>query len=114
MIEVMIAVLLTAIAVIGIVALYRVQARSSGYSRRSTEAAVLAADKMEYLRTTIAPTSGTEAGLDARGVAGGLFDRTWTVTQPTTTSWKLEVGVSWDDDGTTRTVTLHSLRGLGL
>src|SRR5687768_7592670 len=82
MIEVMIAVLLTAIAVIGIVGLYRVQARSSSYSRRSTEAAVLAADKMEELRTTNAPTSSlADEDIDAQGRASGTgpYTRRWFV-----------------------------------
>lgn len=114
MIEVMIAVLLTAIAVIGIVGLYRVQTRSSGYSRYSTEASVLAADKMEQLRTVAitGPSTGAETGpIDARGQlgAGGIFDRSWTITA-LGTQWKLEVTVQWDDDGQTRSVVLHSLR----
>jgi prepilin-type N-terminal cleavage/methylation domain-containing protein len=110
MIEVMIAVLLTAIAVIGIVGLYRVQTRSAGYSRYATEAAVLAADKLEQLRTiTMVAGPGSESNIDARGKAGGIFDRSWVIA-PVGTQWKLEVTVSWDDDGQTRTVTLHSLR----
>ena len=116
MIEVMIAVLLTAIAVIGVVGLYRVQTRSSGYSRFSTEASVLAADKMEQLRTiAIVPPGGTfvEPGgnIDARGQtgAGGIFERSWVIA-PSGTQWKLEVTVQWDDDGQTRSVVLHSLR----
>ena len=113
MIEVMIAVLLTAIAVIGIVGLYRVQTRSSGYSRYSTEASVLAADKMEQLRTVAIATELTPnadaSPIDARGQAGGIFNRSWTIT-PVGTQYKLEVTVTWDDDGQTRTVKLHSLR----
>jgi Tfp pilus assembly protein PilV len=114
MVEVMIAVMLTAIAVIGIVGLYRVQTRSSGYARLATEASVLAADKLETLRTVITPVSGTEAGVDARGKVGvgGPYTRTWTVTQPVTSQWNLEVEVAWDDDGTPRTVKLHAIRGL--
>ena len=111
MIEVMIAVLLTAIAVIGIVGLYRVQTRSAGYSRYATEASVLAADKLEQLRTiaiTVAST-GSETGLDSRGKAGGIFNRSWVIAA-SGTQWKLEVTVGWDDDGQARTVTLHSLR----
>ena len=114
MIEVMIAVLLTAIAVIGIVGLYRVQTRSSGYSRFSTEASVLAADKMEQLRTIAITAAGTgaESGpIDARGQtgAGGIFDRSWVIAA-SGSQWKLEVTVQWDDDGQTRSVVLHSLR----
>lgn len=114
MIEVMIAVLLTAIAVVGVIGLYRVQTRSSGYSRNATEASVLAADKLETLRTTVLPTSGSETGVDARGKVGvgGPYTRTWTVTQPVTTQWNLRVDVAWSDDGNTRTVTLHAIRGL--
>lgn len=112
MIEVMVAVLLTAIAVIGVVGLYRVQTRSSGYSRFATEASVLAADKMEQLRTATITTAftGSETGLDARGQAGGIFDRAWDVTADGS-GWHLQVTVGWDDDGTNRSVVLHSLRG---
>lgn len=115
MIEVMIAVLLTAIAVIGIVGLYRVQTRSAGYSRYATEASVLAADKMEQLRTKVITTdifpAVSDGPLDARGVptATGMFTRSWTATNAGG-FWDLEVRVSWNDDGTPRNVTLHSLR----
>lgn len=115
MIEVMIAVLLTAIAVIGIVGLYRVQTRSSSYSRRATEAVVLAGDKMEVLRTIPIPTSSTtDEELDATGaiVAGpGPYTRRWTVV-PGLTSYDILVEVDWDDDGTARTTRLRSFRGM--
>lgn len=115
LIEVMMAILLTAIAVIGIVGLYRVQTRSSSFSRRTTEASVLAADKMEALRTTNLPISGTETALlDARGIAGGpgaIFDRSWTVVSNGVVH-ELSVIVAWDDDGTDQKVTLRSVRGL--
>ena len=111
MIEVMISVLLTAIAMIGVVGLYRVQSKSSNYSRRSTEASVLAADKMETLRSVAIPVGGSETGGDARGVfgIGGPYTRTWTVAT-VGTDYRLQVAVSWDDDGT-KTVTMYSLRG---
>jgi hypothetical protein len=72
---------------------------------------VLAADKIEFLRTTTTPASGSETGVDARGVpsSGGPYARAWTVTADGS-NWKLEVEVSWDDDGT-QTVEMHSLRG---
>ncbi len=117
LIEVMVAVLLTAIAVVGIVGLYRVQTRSSSFSRRTTEASVLAADKMEVLRTTNVPISGTEANLDSRGITatagtpGHVFTRTWTV-GTLATAHELTVAVSWDEDGQPRNVTLRSVRGL--
>ena len=111
MIEVMIAILLTAICVIGIIALYTVETRSSGYSRHTTEASVLAEDKMEFLRTQSAPATGSETGLTELGGVSGMFARSWTVSP--TTSWiDYSVTVSWNEDGTARTVTLRSKRGL--
>ncbi len=111
MIEVMIAILLTAIAVIGITALYTVETRSSGFSRHSTEASVLAEDKMEFLRTQIAPVSGSEAGLNEQGGVSGMFSRTWTVTP--NPSWiDYSVTVSWSEDGNAKQVVLRSKRGL--
>ena len=111
MIEVMIAILLTAIAVIGITALYTVETRSSGFSRHSTEAAVLAEDKMEFLRTQSAPASGSETGLPELGGASAMFSRSWTVA--TATAWiDYSVTVSWSEDGIARQVQLVSKRGL--
>jgi Tfp pilus assembly protein PilV len=115
LIEVMVSILLTAIAVIGMIGLYRVQARSSSYSRRSTEAAVLAGDKLEVLRTTNPPASSTtDEVINSLGQAdaGGPFTRRWIVTTPVASQYKLQVQVDWDDDGTTRTVNLYSVRGL--
>jgi Tfp pilus assembly protein PilV len=113
MIEVMVALLLTAIAIVGIIGLYRVQTRSSSYSRRSTEAAVLAGDKMEVLRTQATPASGGPETLDATGavVTGAPFTRTWTVVTGAS-QYEIEVIVGWDDDGTARQVRLLSFRRL--
>ena len=117
----MIAIVLSMIAVIGITALYMAETRSSTDSRQKTEAAVLCEDKMEWLRTQTAPTSGSETGLDELGGIGGMFDRSWTVT--TGTSYiDYSVTVDWDTEGQTgcpgaarttcREETLRSRRGL--
>lgn len=102
LIEVMIAVLLTVIAVVGIVALFRTQSRASSYSRRSTEATMLATDKLEKLRTLATATAGSETSIDAQGVAGGTFDRVWTVNVGTSYT-DIAVRVGWDDDTTEAT-----------
>lgn len=113
MIEVMVAMLLTAVAIVGIIGLYRIQARSSSYSRRSTEAAVLAGDRMEVLRTTATPATGGPETLDATGtvISGGPYTRRWTVTAGAS-QYEILVEVDWDDDGTTRTVAMRSFRRL--
>lgn len=105
MIEVMIAVLLSAIAVIGIIALFVTQSRASGRARHETEAASLANDKLEKLRTVAAPTSGTDPNnpIDAQGNAldaqgnPGIFYRKWDVTSVSGVS-AMTVKVGWDDD----------------
>jgi prepilin-type N-terminal cleavage/methylation domain-containing protein len=112
MVEVMVAVLLSAIAVMGIVGLFKVQSNASSFSRHNTEASVLASDKMEFLRTQGVPVAGSESGLDALGNVGvgGLFDRSWTVTGTTIIDYSVTVG--WDEDGVARSVMLQSKRGL--
>jgi prepilin-type N-terminal cleavage/methylation domain-containing protein len=104
MIEVMVSLLLTAIAVIGIIALFMTETRASSVSRHATEASVLAADKLEKLRTTPNPT-GSNDTVDALGDSSGtfLFTRTWTVTPgPVGTEYNdLMVTVTWSEDGYT-------------
>jgi type IV pilus assembly protein PilV len=109
MVEVMIAILLTAIAVIGILALFMTETRASSYSRHSTEATSLAADKLEKLRTMSTPTAGTQTALDPQGAAGGVFSRTWTVT-PNTSYTDLFVSVTWSENGVTKTISMNARR----
>lgn len=111
LIEVMIAILLSAIAVVGLVGIYSVQTRGSSVSRHTTEAAVLAEDRMEDLRTQTAPVNGSESGLDALGAAGGIYNRNWAVAIGAA-DITYSVTVSWNEDGITRNVTLRSKRGL--
>lgn len=113
MIEVMIALSLTAIAVMGIVALFITETKASGFSRHMTEAAVLAQDTVERLRTqgaaaAIPPT--TQSGLNERGGSGGIYTRTFseTLTDP---AWAdILVNVSWNEDGVPRSVIVRARR----
>jgi prepilin-type N-terminal cleavage/methylation domain-containing protein len=112
MIEVMVALLLTAIAASGIIGLFMVQTRSAGYSRHATEATILAQDEMERLRAINAGAgTGTASNLNEFGQAGGIFTRSWTITNAAAgTHQDVSVSVSWNEDGnaTPRTVTLVS------
>jgi type II secretory pathway pseudopilin PulG len=119
LIEVMVAVLLTVIAVIGSIGLYRIETNASAYSRRQTEAAILAEDRLETLRT-LAPPAGTmtlpeEASLDAFGVVvpGGIYTRTTAFIQDAfdATQFEVVVTVSWlDDAGDSRSVIVRGRR----
>ena len=115
LIEVMIAVLITAIAMAGIIALYTSETRASGNARHATEAAVLAQDQLERLRTTAAVSSVppheidlTPSGAVVTGV--GIFTRQWIVTPIVNSYTDLQVTVTWTDDSVTRNVTLYGRR----
>jgi prepilin-type N-terminal cleavage/methylation domain-containing protein len=117
MVEVLVSILLTAIATTGILALYLVETRASSYSRHQTEATVLAQDKMESLRTAAAPgvtTTTTETGLNEKGkvVSGGMYTRVATTTPINTSYADVTVTVSWTEDGVAKKVILRSKRNL--
>ena len=116
MIEVMVAILLTAIAIIGILALYMAQSRAGSYSRHTSEASVLATDGIEALRTSpnSPPSLPTLSNVDERGKAGGIFTRSATVSalvgSAPTGYYDLRVVVTWDEDGVARSVVLNGRR----
>lgn len=114
MIEVMVAVLLTAIATSGIIGLYMVQSRASGFSRHQTEATVLAQDQLERLRTVPDAIDGSDATLlDASGQPGGIFNRSWTIAQGTTpTYYDIIVTVAWDEDSDPKSVIIRGRRNM--
>jgi Tfp pilus assembly protein PilV len=111
MIEVMVAVLLTAIATTGIVGLYVVNTRASGFSRHTTEASVLAQDQMERLRTNGATGTGSMLGVDESGKAGGIFDVAYSIVVGAMYA-DITVTITWTEDGVIRTVTVLGRRNL--
>jgi len=100
LVELMIALTVLLVGVSGILTLQIVSLRATSYSRHATEAAVLAEDKMETLRTVPIDTliDGSET-VDGQGyIAAGPFTRAWTIV------WNgslgdLTVSVSWDEGG---------------
>lgn len=126
MIEVMISIVLCAIAVMGVIGLTTVSVRDTSSARHVTEASVLAEDRMELLRAagssfTNPDSSPVDAQGNATGSAGAIYTRafTWTATS---TLINITVQVSWKDEGTgaattcttagARCVTMRSTRGL--
>jgi prepilin-type N-terminal cleavage/methylation domain-containing protein len=124
LIEVMISIIITAIAVMGIIGLYKSQSAAGSFSRHNTEAAVLAQDKIEKLRTqgaAVAISAVAEPGLDAQGCSaaatpfawctgGGIFTRTTTETLTTANYADILVTVTWRDDGVLHTITMNGRR----
>lgn len=113
LIEVMIAMVLTALAVMGIIALYVTETRASGFSRHTTEAAVLAQDKIEFLRSAgaAAPVTTTESNITERAAAGGIYTRTSTETL-TANYADIVVQVQWSDDGVPHSIIMRARRQL--
>jgi type IV pilus assembly protein PilV len=112
--EVMIAMLITAIAIIGIVALFMTQTSASSFSRHQTEATVLGEDKIEQLRAlgSAATQTGRDTNLDERGSAGsGIYHREWTETAGVNFA-DMTVTVRWDENGVPKFVTLRGRRNL--
>jgi len=103
MLEVLIAIMLSSIAMIGVVALFRVQSAASSFSRRTTEASNLATDQLERLRTiavTGTTITGSQTSLDEKGrvATGGPFSRSWTVV-PVDSYYNVTVTITWFDNG---------------
>jgi prepilin-type N-terminal cleavage/methylation domain-containing protein len=113
MIEVIVAAVIMTIAMAGILGLMRVSAAGSGYSRRATEAAILAEDKLEYLRTVpIGTVTDGNDVVDAGGVpAAEGFQRTWTLDVNGTTV-ALVVVVGWDEPDGAHAITFRTVRSL--
>src|SRR5690606_6213489 len=102
MVEVMVAILLTALTVIGVLGLFRIETRASSFSRRETEAAVLAQDKLEELRTfSASEPSGNDTPDNPFGTTStdNIFTREWTIAPNTADPSILDitVTVTWDD-----------------
>jgi len=106
LIEVLIAILLSVIAIVGISGLYRVQTKSSSFSRHTTEATALAEDRVEQMRTQQAIcAAGADANIDSEGNPGGIYTRTYTVTAaPPFVCGAIQVSVTWNEEGNVETV----------
>jgi prepilin-type N-terminal cleavage/methylation domain-containing protein len=119
LIEVLIAMTLTALAIMGIIALYITETKASGFSRHTTEASVLAQGKVEELRNQgsavdigSAGSPQSEANIGALGSGStGMYTRLY---YETVGSNYAEIGVTvqWNDDGTDHTVTVTGRRGV--
>lgn len=101
LLEVMIAMMLAGIALSGLLVLFGRATSASRYSRRATEATVLAQDQIEELRTSGAAGSGT--------TTLGPFTRTWNVVDGAAYD-DLTVTVQWQDDDAPRSLVVRARR----
>jgi type IV pilus assembly protein PilV len=128
LIELMVALTVLLIGLLGIMGIVTVSLKNSSYSRHGTEAAILAEDKLEELRTQTNLAIGalpTEVTLDATGAVNsnpgqGIYTRSATVNLNTGSTFgdylEIQVTVSWaegtesDNTASTRSITLYTER----
>ena len=113
--EVLIAIFLLAIGMLGLVTLQSRGIRGNDLGNRTSQAIALAQDKVEELindnatEQTIA--AGNDNDIDETGSAGGIFDRTWQVQAdtPVTNAQTLVVTVTWNDVAGQHTVSMNGI-----
>jgi prepilin-type N-terminal cleavage/methylation domain-containing protein len=120
LVEVLISLILAAIAMIGVIALYRAQTNASSFSRRNTEATMIAERQLETTRTAAGGTASTTTTVvDETGtlLVGGPFSVTTTIAPivigvaPNLIGYdEITVAVTWVEDGGNKTVTLIGRR----
>ena len=110
-IEVLAAVAVFAVVVVGLSPTLLNTRRVADLSKNQSVATTLAEDKIEQIRTLSTVTSSSDGPLNADGTSGGIFSRSWTVTanSPTAGISRLEVVVSWRDRPSASSVRLVTL-----
>lgn len=106
LIEIMIAIFLVGIGIIGLAMLTTTTSQDNDFSKTITSATTLARDKIEELK-------GTDfASLAAGSDTSGIYTRNWTVTQSAAPSnYKvIAVSVTWKWQGQTHEVALNTIR----
>ena len=121
LIEVLIAMAIFAIGILAVASLQLSNTKNNTTGNITTQATMLARQKLEELKTVpdvTTLTSGTDPNnpLDADGNTGGIYNRKWNVSNPLggSTSRQISVTVSWNRRGQNRSVVLESItRGNG-
>ena len=123
LIEALIAVSVFAVGFLAIGSLVISTTRNTTKGNIITQATMLATHKMEELKdqelmTTVMTTGMAHTDpnnpLDQYGQQGGIFNRSWTVSETSPTAREVEVTVSWNRLGKTRQVQLKTItRGNG-
>jgi type IV pilus assembly protein PilV len=106
LIEIMVAIIVIAIALLGLVSVTVTVIKGNTFSKTMTAATTLANDKMEQLKKT--SYAGLASGTDT---AQSMYTRTWTVTQdsPAAGMKTVEVTVQWTWQSVARNVNVRTL-----
>jgi type IV pilus assembly protein PilV len=102
LIELLIAICLLSIGIMGLATLQSRGIRGNDLGNRTTQAVALAQDKMEELINTSRTqtiAAGSESNIDETGTGGGIFSRSWAVQNntPVTGAETIDITVTWND-----------------
>jgi type IV pilus assembly protein PilV len=120
MIEILMAVAIFSIGFLAVGTLIISTTRNNTTGNIITQATMLAAEQLQNLKDTLnittLATGADPTPIDDQGNPGGIYTRSWTVSNPllNTTSRRIQVRVSWNRLGQNRTVELTTItRGNG-
>jgi prepilin-type N-terminal cleavage/methylation domain-containing protein len=113
-IEVLIAVAIFSIGILGMASLQLSTDRNIKTGNVVTQATMIARDKIEMLKRVTDVTtlsSGAETDIDVDGNPGGIFDRSWTISNPLggSNTRQITVTVSWNHNRENRSIDLSTI-----
>ena len=118
LIEVLIAMAILAISLLAAATMQVSSIRNNASGNMVTQANMLAKAQMEVLKNTADVTTladGAENNIDADGQPGGIYNRSWMVTNMGTTARRITVTVEWTKRGLSRSIIFSSnTRGNGV
>jgi len=114
LIEVLIAVAIFSIGILAIASLQLSTARNTKIGNVVTQATMLARDQIEALKRVTEVTTlsnGSQTDIDAQGNPGGIFDRSWSISNPLggSNTRQITVTVSWNHNGENRSIELSTI-----
>ena len=118
LIEVLIAMAILALSLLAAATMQVSSIRNNASGNMVTQANMLAKAQMEVLKNTADVTTladGAENNIDADGQPGGIYNRSWMVTNMGTTARRIIVTVEWTKRGLSRSIIFSSnTRGNGV
>jgi type IV pilus assembly protein PilV len=116
LIEILIALAIFSFGILAVAQLQLLNNRNNTNGNVMTMATLLARQQMEILKseadvTTLSSGADPNNPITANGNPGGIFTRSWTITNPLggSTSRRVDVTVSWRRQGGSRSVVLTSI-----
>ncbi|MGD9300295.1 MAG: prepilin-type N-terminal cleavage/methylation domain-containing protein [Desulfobacterales bacterium] len=118
LIELLVAMAILALGMMAAASMQFGSIRNNATGNMVTQANMLAKAQMEILKNTVDVTTladGTQNNIGADGQPGGIYNRSWTVTNLGDSARRITVTVEWTKRGRSRRIILSSnTRGNGV